>query len=124
MLTNVKEETVIFIIKPEKNIFNVIIQMHWILKSQRQNLIKNLIFIPGENHDIIEYMIDNNVFNEFNIETLNFDLIPVDIDLLSLERDNCIKEIYIDNNYTSISDLACALVKLETCFGKVQHKGI
>ena len=122
MLTNVKEETVIFIIKPEKNIFNVIIQMHWILKSQRQNLIKNLIFIPGENHDIIEYMIDNNVFNEFNIETLNFDLIPVDIDLLSLERDNCIKEIYIDNNYTSISDLACALVKLETCFGKVQHR--
>ena len=122
MLTNIKEETVIFVIKPEKNIFNVIIQMHWILKSQRQNLIKNLIFIPGENHDIIEYMIDNNVFNEFNIETLNFDLIPVDIDLLSLERDNCIKEIYIDNNYTSISDLACALVKLETCFGKVQHR--
>jgi len=122
MLTNIKEETVIFVIKPEKNIFNVIIQMHWILKVQRQNLIKNLIFIPGENHDIIEYMIDNNVFNEFNIETLNFDLIPVDIDLLSLERDNCIKEIYIDNNYTSISDLACALVKLETCFGKVQHR--
>ena len=122
MLTNVKEETVIFIIRPEKNIFNVIIQMHWILKSQRQNLVKNLIFIPGENHDIIEYMIENNIFNEFNIETLNFDLIPVDIDLLSLERDNCIKEIYIENNYTSISDLACALVKLETCFGKVQHR--
>jgi len=122
MLTNVKEETVIFIIRPEKNIFNVIIQMHWILKSQRQNLVKNLIFIPGENHDIIEYMIENNVFNEFKIETLNFDLIPVDIDLLSLERDNCIKEIYIENNYTSISDLACALVKLETCFGKVQHR--
>ena len=122
MLTNVKEETVIFIIRPEKNIFNVIIQMHWILKSKRQNLIKNLIFIPGENHDIIEYMIENNIFNEFKIETLNFDLIPVDIDLLSLERDNCIKEIYIDNNYTSISDLACALVKLETCFGKVQHR--
>jgi len=122
MLTNIKEETVIFVIKPEKNIFNVIIQMHWILKVQRQNLIKNLIFIPGENHDIIEYMIENNVFNEFKIETLNFDLIPVDIDLLSLERDNCIKEIYIENNYTSISDLACALVKLETCFGKVQHR--
>ena len=122
MLTNVKEETVIFIIKPEKAIFNVIIQMHWILKSKRQNLVKNLIFIPGENHDIIEYMIENNIFNEFKIETLNFDLIPIDIDLFSLERDNCIKEIYIENNFTSISDLACALVKLETCFGKVQHR--
>ena len=69
-------------------------------------------------------MIANNLINEFIIETLNFDLIPIDIDLLSLERDNCIREIYIDNNYISISDLACALVKLETCFGKVQHKYI
>ena len=98
--------------------------MHLMLKSLRQNLIKNIIFIPGENHDIIEYMITSNIINEFNIESLNFDIIPIDIDLLSLERDNCIKDIYIDNNYTSISDLACALVKLETCFGKVKNKYI
>ena len=65
------------------------------LKSLRQNLIKNIIFIPGENHDIIEYMITSNIINEFNIESLNFDIIPIDIDLLSLERDNCIKDIYI-----------------------------
>ena len=122
MIERIKEDTVIFIIKPEKEIFNVLIQMHWMLKSMKPNLVKNLIFIPGENHDIIEYMIENNVIKEFKIETLNFDLIPIDIDLLSLERDNCIKEIYIDNNYISISDLASALVKLETCFGKVKYK--
>ena len=124
MIEKITEEAVIFIVRPEKKIFNVIIQMYFMLKAIRQNLIKYLIFIPGENHDIIEYMNENNVINEFIIETLNFDLIPIDIDLLSLERDNCIKEIYIDNNYISISDLACALVKLETCFGKVQHKYI
>ena len=122
MIERIKEETVIFIIKPEKEIFNILIQMHCMLKAMKPNLVKNLIFIPGENHDIIEYMIVNNVIKEFKIETLNFDLIPIDIDLLSLERDNCIKEIYIDNNYISINDLACALVKLETCFGKVKYK--
>jgi hypothetical protein len=124
MLENVTEDIALFIIRPEKKIFNIIIQMHFMLKAMRPNLVENLIFIPGENHDIIEYMIQNNVYNEFNLETLNFDLIPIDIDLLSLERDNCIKEIYIDKNYISISDLACALVKLETCFGKVKNKYI
>ena len=98
--------------------------MHFMIKALRPNLVENLIFIPGENHDIIEYMMRANVYNEFKLETLNFDLIPIDIDLLSLERDNCIKEIYIDKNYISISDLACALVKLETCFGKVKNKYI
>ena len=124
MLENVTEDIALFIVRPEKKIFNIIIQMHLMLKAMRPNLVENLIFIPGENHDIIEYMIQNNVINEFIIETLNFDLIPIDIDLLSLERDNCIKEIYIDKNYISISDLACALVKLETCFGKVKNKYI
>ena len=124
MIDKITDEVIIFIVKPEKNIFNVIITMSLMLKAVRANLTKYLIFIPGENHDIIEYMIANNLINEFIIETLNFDLIPIDIDLLSLERDNCIREIYIDNNYISISDLACALVKLETCFGKVQHKYI
>ena len=124
MLENVTEDIALFIIRPEKKIFNIIIQMHFMLKAMRPNLVENLIFIPGENHDIIEYMIQNNVYNEFNLETLNFDLIPIDIDLLSLERDNCIKEIYIDKNYISISDLSCALVKLETCFAKVKNKYI
>ena len=122
MLSKVKEERVIFITKPEKAIFNVVIQMHWMLKSMRPHLTKYIIFIPGENHDIIEYMIENNVMNEFKIESLNFDLIPIDIDLLSLERDNCIKEIFVDKNYTTIGELACAFVKLETCFGKVKNK--
>ena len=124
MLENVTEDIALFIIRPEKKIFNIIIQMHFMLKAMRPNLVENLIFIPGENHDIIEYMMRANIYNEFKLETLNFDLIPIDIDLLSLERDNCIKEIYIDKNYISISDLACALVKLETCFGKVKNKYI
>ena len=124
MVTQVKEDTLIFIVRPEKEIINIIIQINAIINSFRKNISKNIVFIPGENHDIIEYLIQTQLFNEFRVESLNFDIIPIDLDLLSLERDNCIKEIYIENNNTSISDLACALVKLETCFGKVKHKYI
>ena len=124
MIENVTEDIALFIVRPEKKVIDIIIRMHFMIKALRPNLVENLIFIPGENHDIIEYMMRANVYNEFKLETLNFDLIPIDIDLLSLERDNCIKEIYIDKNYISISDLACALVKLETCFGKIKNKYI
>lgn len=119
---NVKEEIIIFIVQPDRAIFEVIVKIHFMMKSFKKDYEENIVFIPGENHDIIEFMIENNVKNDFNIESLNFDLLPIDIDLLSLERDNCLKEIYIDNNYSSIDDLSNAVVKLETCFGKIKNK--
>ena len=122
ILSTVNEEIIIFIVQPDRQIFDVIVKMHFMLRSIKPNSVENIVFIPGENHDIIEYMTENNVKNDFNIESLNFDLLPIDIDLLSLERDNCLKEIYIDNNYSSIDDLSNAVVKLETCFGKIKNK--
>ena len=46
----------------------------------------------------------------------------IDLDLLSLEKDNSLKEIYIDNDLTSINDLANSVVKLEMIFGKIKYK--
>ena len=123
-ISKISEETILYIVKPDKTIFNTIIQIHLMLKAMRPNLVEYIIFIPGENYDIIDYMISNHIRNDFNIENLNFDLIPIDIDLLSLERDDCLKEIYIDNDLTSVGDLANSLVKLEMIFGKVKYKYI
>ena len=94
------------------------------LKAMRENLEENLIFIPGENYDIIDYMKSHHIRGEFIIHNLNFDLLPIDNDLLSLERQECLKEIYINHNLTSVGDLANALVKLEIIFGKIKHKYI
>ena len=89
-----------------------------------KNFQENIIFIPRENYDIIEYMTTNGFYYDFNIENFNVDLIPIDIDLFSLERENSLKDIYIDNNLSCVSDLANAVVKLETCFGKIRNKYI
>ena len=99
MLNNVKDNIVLFIVIPAIKIINKIIEIHFLLKALYKLEDKLILFMKEENHDIIEYLINNDVINELNIEVLNFDLIPIDIDLLSLERDNCIKEIYIDKNY-------------------------
>ena len=119
------EDFIVFIIRPDKNIFNIVLEIHLMLRAFRpKGLTENIIFIPRENYDIIEYMTTNNMISDFNIENLNIDLIPIDIDLLSLEREDSLKEIYIDKNLSCISDLANAVVKLETCFGKIKNKYI
>ena len=124
ILRQVTEDNIFFIIRPDKEIFNVVVEIHLMLKALRQNLTENLIFIPKENYDIIEYMTTNHMMAEFNIENFNIDLIPIEIDLLSLEREDSLKEIYIEKDNSCISDLANAVVKLETCFGKIRYKYI
>ena len=125
IIRQIKEDIVIFIIRPDKDIFNVVLEIHLMLRALRpKGLTENIIFIPRENYDIIEYMTTNNMILDFNIENLNIDLVPIDIDLLSLERVDSIKEIYIDKNLSCVSDLANAVVKLETCFGKIKYKYI
>lgn len=119
-----KEEVAIYISRPNKDIVNIIAEIHFMLRTLKPNVIEYLIFIPKENYDIIEYMSTNNMISEFKIENFNVDLIPIDLDLLSLERENNIKEIYIDKDYSSISDFANAVVKLETCFGKIKYQYI
>ncbi len=123
-LRDITEDSIIFIIRPDKEIFNVIVEIHLMLKALRSGITETLIFIPKENYDIIEYMSTNSMLAEFTIENFNIDLIPIDTDLFSMEKENNIQEIYLDKNYSCISELANAVVKLETCFGKIKHKYI
>ena len=119
-----KEDIAIYICRPNKDMINIIAEIHFMLRALKPNVLEYLIFIPKENYDIIEYMSTNNMLSEIKIENFNVDLIPIDLDLLSLERENNIKEIYIEKDYSSISDFANAVVKLETCFGKIKYKYI
>ena len=116
------EDLAIYVIRPNKDIMNIISEIHYVLKAMHPNAKECIIFVPKETYDIIEYMQNFNMLNQFRIENFNVDLIPIELDLLSLEKENSIKEIYIDKDYSSISDLANAVVKLETAFGKIIHQ--
>ena len=123
-VTKFKEENMIYIIKPNKKKFDSILLIHTMLKAIIQNLKAFIIFIPCENYDIIKHMKTSHIRDDFHIENLNIDLVPIDLDLLSLEKENSLKEIYIDNDLTSINDLANSVVKLEMIFGKIKYKYI
>jgi len=123
-LEHVDEQAILFIIQPDLTIFTKIVEVYFLISSLIKGIESNIIFIPGESYHIIEYMISNDLINRFNIYSFNVNILPIDNDLLSLEKDNCFKEIYIDKNLTSISELASAFVKIESCFGKVKYKYI
>ena len=123
-LEHIKEQSILFITQPDLAIFQKIIEVQFLISSLIKGIESNIIFIPGESYSIIEFMISNDLINRFNIYSFYVNILPLDNDLLSLEKDNCFKEIYIDKNLTSISELASAFIKIESCFGKVKHKYI
>ena len=123
-LDELKEEMVLYIIQPYKEVFQTILESYYLISSRFKEVETNIIFIPVDSYEIIEYMMANDLIYNFKLYNFNIDLIPIDNDLLSLENEKCFREIYIDKNLNAISQLANAFVKLETCFGKVKHRYI
>ena len=124
-LDELKEEMILYIIQPNKPTLELILESYFFLTTSSYKAIEaNIIFIPGESYEVIEYMMANELLSKFKIFSFSVDLLPIDNDLLTLEKENCFREIYIENNLTSVSDLVNAFAKLEACFGKVKHKYI
>ena len=82
------------------------------------------IFIPEENYEIINFLTGPGLRNRFTVNSFNLDLIPIDNDLVSMEREGSFRQIYLDNDITPIADFVDSFIKLELCFGKIKHKYI
>ena len=121
-LNEIKEEMILYVIQPNKEILEDVIDSFYNVSNKFKGVLTNIIFIPGERYELIEFMMANDLIHNFKIFDFNIDLLPIDNDLLSLEKDNSFKEIYIDKNLTSISELANAFIKLESCYGKVKYR--
>ena len=57
------------------------------------------ILIPGETYEIINFITGPGLGNRFTLNSFNIDLIPIDNDLLSMEREGSFNQIYVDNSY-------------------------
>ena len=83
----------------------------------------HLIFIPKINNDCNDYIMNSYYFEIYTfIHNLGIDIYPLDYDLMSLEEDNIIKEIYIDKNFNVLQTLCKSYLKFETVFGKIKNK--
>jgi len=121
-ITKSKDENavMVFICQPIHEILSIIIQLSVILSNNEFNL----IFIPGEIYEIIDFLSDNDLNYRFNIYNYNIDIIPIDNDLISLEKENNFIKLYLNEDISPINDFAISFLKLEACFGKIKHKYI
>ena len=94
----------------------------YLKKGLNQNVEFHIIFIPkidNECQNIIETN-ENNTY--IKIHNLNMDIFTLDYDLMSLEENNTIRDIYINKNYNCLSILSRVIVKFQTVFGKIKYK--
>ena len=116
----IAEDFILFICQPIQEILSIIIQLSIILNYTEFNI----IFIPGETYDIIDFLSNNDLDTRFNIYNYDIDLIPLDNDLITLGKENVLKKIYLNKDITPINDFVNSFIKLEACFGKIKNRYI
>ena len=82
----------------------------------------HIIFIPKISGECYNYINNSRYKKYIKTHTLNIDIYQLDNEILSLENNNAFRDIYLDNNLNSISQLSRAIIKYETVFGKIKHK--
>ena len=126
-IVDVDSDIMIFII-PSK-LFYLVEILAIIDKYSKENENSNkiefhIIFIPTINLEC-QYIIRQSVYQKLiKIHNLNMDIFTIDYDLMSLEDNNALKDLYIDLNYNCISVLSRVILKFETVFGKIKYKYI
>ena len=82
----------------------------------------HIIFIPKISGECYNFINNSKYKNYFNTHILNIDIYQIDNEILSLENSNAFRDIYLENNLNSLSQLSRTIIKYETVFGKIKHK--
>jgi lysine-specific histone demethylase 1 len=119
-INKINEQLMIIICQPDHDIFGKVMEFYYILNKTDFYF----IFIPCETYGIINFLNNPGIGHRYTVTNFNIDLIPIDNDLISMEKTGNFKEIYVDKNITPISDFVESFIKLEMTFGKIKHKYI
>ena len=82
----------------------------------------HIIFIPKISGECYNFINNSKYKKYFNTHILNIDIYQIDNEVLSLENNNAFRDIYLENNLNSLSQLSRTIIKYETVFGKIKHK--
>ena len=115
------EKKLIFVIQPTQENIDKLIYANTVINIPVKIVDFSIIFVPAETQEIIEYLINFDLLYKFDLYSFNMDIIPIDNDLFSLELEDSLLEIYIENNYSSLSKLANVLLKFEVEIKKIKH---
>lgn len=111
---------VIFVIPPEKKYLKMVKKFIANMKQKEISKKYALVIYPKRNV-VTQYLIKRYKMHldlGSHIYDFNLDLIPMNIDLLSLENRNCLREMFVTKEFDSVNLVAQSLMKLQLIYGK------
>ncbi|KAF9360746.1 hypothetical protein BGX34_007526 [Mortierella sp. NVP85] len=112
-------KNLIYICRPQVNYMKYIAEnIHTHLKEPRTSTYRySLFFVPRRTALCEKVLEDEGVFGEITKGEYHLDLLPLEDDLLSLEWDSTFKELYLDQDTTSLHYAAKSLMRLQSIYG-------
>ena len=112
-------EIPIFFIRPLAQYVDICIDFFYKYNDKFKLDSLEVVFVPGQNYEITQHLRKIPV-EIFHIQNFYIDLIPLNYDLITLSQNDSLKELFLENNNTILNYFAEAIVKLESCYGKIQ----
>ena len=116
-----KTPVIIYIIPPEINYLKTIEKHLTKLKDKTEKKF-NVIFIPQITNECQSYIKTSNLNFYLKTDNLNIDMYLIDNDILSLEKDSALYDLYVKDDLNILSILAKCVLKFEAIFGKINSR--
>ena len=110
----------IFFIRPLPQYIDIGINFYYKYRDKMNLSVLEIVFIPNKNYEITQHLKSIGVNDIFHVQNFYIDLIPLDNDLIILSKNSSLNDLFLDNNNTILNFFAESIVKLESCFGKIQ----
>jgi hypothetical protein len=119
----------LFIVRPKTTYMEVIANM---IKDETSKILQQkpkeialkqygIIFVPRRSRVCEEKLKEKGVRGDVIIDELNLDFLPIDTDLISMEANDCFRDLYINNDTSSIINLAHGLISLQQLYGIIPN---
>ena len=116
-----KTPIIIYIIPPEIKYIKII-ENH-LSKTKNKTLKQyHVLFIPQITNECQSYIKSNSLNLYLKPDNLNIDMYLIDNDILSLEDNLSLYDLYIKEDFNILSILAKIIIKFEAIFGKMKYR--
>ena len=116
-----KTPIIIYIIPPEIKYIKII-ENH-LSKTKNKTLKQyHVLFIPQITNECQSYIKSNSLNLYLKLDNLNIDMYLIDNDILSLEDNLSLYDLYIKEDFNILSILAKIIIKFEAIFGKMKYR--
>ena len=116
-----KTPIIIYIIPPEIKYIKII-ENH-LSKTKNKTLKQyHVLFIPQITNECQSYIKSNSLNLYLILDNLNIDMYLIDNDILSLEDNLSLYDLYIKEDFNILSILAKIIIKFEAIFGKMKYR--